>query len=122
MPASKILSFLPAAIVGLAVVSTPLLAALEPYEEDGEAAAFYPLGWSVSDVFVATAEAEVSVVRYGAAENIAIVRITSSENAAALRASGAWLVLNAQAMGGCLIGPEYDGVQSAALQNPRGVI
>jgi len=122
MPAPKALSFLPAAIVGLAVISTPLLAAFEPFEEAGEAAAFYPLDWSVNEVFLAAAQADVSIVRYGAADNIAIVRITGSDDAAALRATGAWLVLNAQAMGGCLIGPQLSDVQSAALTNSRGVI
>ena len=101
----SILAWAPAAFACLAVIFTPALAAFEPYS-GGEAAAIFPPDWTTTEVFIASAEAGAPLVRHGASANIGIVQIETDEQARALRRAGAWLVINAESLGGCLIGPE----------------
>ncbi len=94
--------FLPAIAVSLAAIGMPLLVALEPVS-DGEAAAIFPPGWTRAEVVLATAQADLSVVRFGAYANIGIVRIDDERSSAALRQAGALLLLPPGALGGCLL-------------------
>ena len=99
---SALRKFLPAIAVSLAAIGMPLLAAVEPIR-GGEAAAIFPPGWTRSDVVLATAQADLSVVRFGAYPNIGIVRLVDERSAAALRQTGALLLLPPGALGGCLL-------------------
>lgn len=94
--------YLPAVAVSLAAIGAPLLAAFEPVRGD-EAAAIFPPGWSQADVVLATAEADLSFVRFGAFANIGIVRIIDARSLNALRQAGALLLLPPGALGGCLL-------------------
>lgn len=94
--------FLPAIAVSLAAIGMPLLAAFEPVHGD-EAAAVFPPGWSHADVILATAEADLSFVRFGAYANIGIVRIVDQNSLGALRRAGALLLLPPGSLGGCLL-------------------
>ena len=92
----------PAVIVGLAVVSAPLLGLAEPVTGD-QAAAVFPPGWSHRESMVAASQADLSVVRFGAFSNIGIVEFDDREALNALRDQGAWFLLHPQALGGCML-------------------
>ncbi|WP_417484600.1 hypothetical protein [Maricaulis salignorans] len=94
--------YLPAVLVSLAAIGTPLLSAFEPVRGD-EAAAIFPPGWSHADVVLATAEADLAFIRFGALSNIGIVRIVDDSSLAALRQAGALILLPPGALGGCLL-------------------
>lgn len=96
------LAILPAILIGLAVIGTPLLNLTTPVAGD-EVAAVFPPGWEEADVLLATASADGRLVRFGSFSNIGIIRIDSEETLAGLRAQGALLLLHPQALGGCLI-------------------
>lgn len=94
--------YLPAIAVSLAAIGMPLLSAFEPVRGD-EAAAIFPPGWSHADVVLATAQADLAFVRFGALSNIGIVRIVDDASLTALRQAGALLLLPPGALGGCLL-------------------
>ncbi|WP_417467774.1 hypothetical protein [Maricaulis sp.] len=94
--------YLPAIAVSLAVIGAPLLSAFEPVRGD-EAAAIFPPGWTHADVMLATADADLSFVRFGAFANIGIVQIVDDTSLTALRQAGALLLLPPGALGGCLL-------------------
>lgn len=94
--------YLPALAVSLAAICMPLLAVFEPVHGT-EAAAVFPPGWSHADVVLATAEAELSFVRFGAFSNIGIVEIADEGSLRALRRAGALILLPPGALGGCLL-------------------
>lgn len=94
--------YLPVIAVSLAAIGMPLLAAFEPVRGD-EAAAIFPPGWSRAEVLLATAEADLSFVRFGAYANIGIVQVVDEHSLAALRHAGALLLLPPGALGGCLL-------------------
>jgi len=94
--------YLPAIAVSLAVIGAPLLSAFEPVRGD-EAAAIFPPGWTHADVMLATADADLAFVRFGAFANIGIVQIVDDSSLAALRHAGAVLLLPPGALGGCLL-------------------
>ncbi|WP_417483060.1 hypothetical protein [Maricaulis sp.] len=94
--------YLPAIAVSLAVISAPLLSAFEPVRGD-EAAAIFPPGWTHADVMLATADADLSFVRFGAFANIGIVQIVDETSLTALRQAGALIFLPPGALGGCLL-------------------
>lgn len=94
--------YLPALAVSLAAIGAPLLSAFEPVRGD-EAAAIFPPGWSHADVLLATAEADLSFVRFGAFSNIGIVQIVDAGSLSALRQAGALLLLPPGALGSCLL-------------------
>ncbi|MBR9825170.1 MAG: hypothetical protein GYB36_05120 [Alphaproteobacteria bacterium] len=98
------LAFLPAVLIGLAVVCTPLLGLFEPVEGN-EVAAVFPPGWGEADVLLASAAADSRLVRFGAFSNIGVIRIDDEDTLLALRAQGALLLLHPQVLGGCLITP-----------------
>lgn len=98
---------LPALLIALAVIGTPLLALTEPVRGN-QVAAIFPPGWDEADVLLASAAADSSIVRFGALPNIGIVLIEDETTLAALRQNGAWLLLHPQALGGCLILPRTD--------------
>lgn len=97
-------SFIPAILVSLAVVSTPLLALTEPIRGD-QVAVIFPPGWDESDVLLASAAAGTSIVRFGALPSIGIIEITDNADLGELRRQGALLFLHPQALGGCLLLP-----------------
>lgn len=94
--------YLPAIAVSLAAICMPLLSAFEPVRGD-EAAAIFPPGWSHADVVLATSQADLSFVRFGAFSNIGIVQIVDEASLTALRQAGALLLLPPGALGGCLL-------------------
>lgn len=97
------LNFLPPLLVGLAVVCTPLLALAEPVQGN-QVAAVFPPGWTHRDVLLASASADQTLIRFGSLANIGIVEISSESDMTRLRQAGALLLLDPQALGGCLIG------------------
>ncbi|WP_339740309.1 hypothetical protein [uncultured Maricaulis sp.] len=94
--------YLPAIVVSLAAICMPLLSAFEPVRGD-EAAAIFPPGWTHADTVLATAEADLAFVRFGAFANIGIVRIVDQSSLTDLRRAGALLLLPPGALGGCLL-------------------
>ena len=54
-------------------------------------------------MILATAEADLAFVRFGAYANIGIVRIVDDSSLDALRQAGALLLLAPGALGGCLL-------------------
>lgn len=111
---------LPAIAVGLAAICAPLLAAFEPVRE-AEAAAIFPPGWSHADVLLATAEADLALVRFGAWSNIGIIELADSRSAEALRRAGALFLLPPGALGGCLL-PRTSPLQASISPLPRSGI
>ena len=101
----KFSAFAPLLMVGLAVVCAPLLTLAEPLAGD-QVAAVFPPGWHERDVLLASAEAGQNLVRFGALPNIGIIEFSSASDLDRLRAAGALLLLDPQALGGCLIGAE----------------
>ena len=110
----KYSAFIPAALVGLAVVGTPLLALAEPLTGD-QVAVVFPPGWSERDVLLASAEAGQNLVRFGSLPNIGIVEFSSPADLQSLRAAGALLLLDPQALGGCLLGTEISSPSTSDL-------
>ena len=92
----------PAAICCLGVIGAPLLALAEPIQGD-QAAAVFPPSWTESDVLVAAARADLSVVRFGAFPNVGIIQFDTKDALAALRREGALFLLSPGALGGCFI-------------------
>tara|TARA_R110000868_G_scaffold6550_8_gene37084 strand:+ start:1424 stop:1798 length:375 start_codon:yes stop_codon:yes gene_type:complete len=113
-PALK--QILPVIAVSLAAICAPLLAAFEPVRE-AEAAAIFPPGWSHADVLLATAEADLAFVRFGAWSNIGIIEISDTHSAEALRRAGALLLLPPGALGGCLL-PRNSPLQASVRPLP----
>lgn len=107
-------ALIPALVVSLAVIGTPMLAVFEPVRGD-QAAVIFPPGWTQTDVITATSRADLSLVRFGAATNIAIVALDDDAAIAALRREGAWLLLPPGALGGCLLRQEDRETVLAAL-------
>lgn len=103
-PNSKFTAYLPAFLIGLAVICTPLLGLTEPVSGD-EVAAVFPPGWDEADVLLASAAAETRLVRFGAFSNVGIIRINGDAALADLRAQGAILLLHPQALGSCFSQP-----------------
>lgn len=95
-------AILPAIMVGLAVISAPLLILFIPVEGEA-AAAIFPPGWSEADVLQAAAGVDLSVIRIGATSNIAIVQLPTITAARSLRQAGALLLLPPNVLGGCLL-------------------
>lgn len=98
----KIQLLLPGLAVGLCIVFTPLLVVLDPIDEE-QAAVIFPPGWSRRDVLLASARANLSVVRFGSLQNIGIIQIDAPEAIASLRQEGALFLLPPGALGGCLV-------------------
>ena len=104
---------LPGLIVGLCVVFTPVLVAFEPVHDE-QAAVIFPPGWSNRDVLLASARANLSVVRFGSLQNIGIINLDTPEAIASLRQEGALFLLSPGALGGCLV-----RTINPSTQNPR---
>ena len=100
---TKLLRYIPVALIASLTVATPLLAAVEP-ARGPDVAVVFPPGWSGADAMRAAARAEVGVVRFGAWDNILITRRTSDDDIDRLREAGAWYILPPGALGGCLVG------------------
>lgn len=116
---SNLKKALPAIVVSLAAICAPLLSAFDTID-DAEAAAIFPPGWSRADVLLATAEADLSFVRFGAWSNIGIVEISDPDSAAALRRAGALILLPPGALGGCLL-PRSSPLQASVIPSRRGL-
>ncbi|WP_417476714.1 hypothetical protein [Maricaulis sp.] len=110
------LKFLPAIAVSLAVIGMPALAVFEPVH-GSEAAAVFPPGWKHADVVLATAQADLSFVRFGAFSNIGIVEIADAGSLRALRRAGALILLPPGALGGCLLPRDPSTPFTAAPSN-----
>ena len=97
-----IAAWLPA--IGLLLASSAGAAWLQLRVQDGPAplAAVFPPWWSSARVFEAAAAADVAVLRAGAWPALVIVRPGDPGAPARLRASGAWLLLDGRAIGGCV--------------------
>lgn len=65
-------------------------------------AAIFPPWWNATQVFEAVARAGGPFIRFGAFPFIAVTVSPDPAVAARLRAAGAFLVLDAQALGGCV--------------------
>jgi len=62
----------------------------------------FPPWWSTQQVFQAAAAAEAAIVRSTALTAILVVRPDDLDGLARLREAGAWLVMDPQAVAGCL--------------------
>ena len=112
----RLVSLLPAILVGAAVVGTPLLALAEPVR-GSEVAAIFPPGWQEADVLQAAATADAALLRFGAFANIGILRLSGDDIQTALRDAGALILLPPGALGGCFDTPRQnlaaiDGIES----------
>ncbi|GAC1346091.1 MAG: hypothetical protein NVSMB18_27350 [Acetobacteraceae bacterium] len=81
------------AFVTVAITLTP--------QADAPVAAVFPPWWEGTRAFEAAATAG-SIVRFGALRFIVVVAPEAGPIAPQLRRAGAWLILDPQALGGCL--------------------
>lgn len=65
-------------------------------------AALYPPWWSEQQVLLAAASADAAIVRLTSATGIVVVRPDQRQGLAKLRGSGAWFLLDPQAVAACL--------------------
>jgi len=65
------------------------------------AAVVFPPWWTAAQAIAAIASADAAVVRTGIVPTILIVQLTKPGGLKRLRATGAWFILNPQAVGGC---------------------
>ena len=67
----------------------------------GPVAALFPPWWSATRALVAAASAGTPV-RFGAAAFVVVVMPDTQDAASRLRRAGAWVLLDPQALGGCI--------------------
>lgn len=68
-------------------------------------AAVFPPWWTPAQTFGAAARAGGDVVRFGGLPGILVTAAGTPDLAGRLRSVGAWILLDAQALGGCTSNP-----------------
>ena len=64
-------------------------------------AALFPPWWSASEAFAAAASAHATIIRRGAWPTLVIAAAAGPDLSKRLRGAGAWLILDARALGAC---------------------
>ncbi|MEQ8586853.1 MAG: hypothetical protein RLO01_02745 [Thalassobaculaceae bacterium] len=100
---SSLLSFVPAAVAGAAMLVAATVGGLAPDEDGtGPVAAVFPPWWSAHDVMAGLARTDAAILREGFNSSIVLASSPAPGLADRLRAAGALLVLDPQAAAGCL--------------------
>jgi hypothetical protein len=98
----SLVSLLPAFGLALATLATLAYGAFRPGPPGSPVAAIYAPGTSEETAFAAVAAAGGLPIRNGGFDNIVVARADDPGFASRLLANGAWLVVDAVALGACL--------------------
>ncbi len=96
-------TFVPFTLLAASVVLTAGLAARPMPGKP--VAALFPPWWSATSAMTSAAAANGAVVRFGGFRTILILAAGDADLADRLRHAGAWLVLDAEVLGGCAAQP-----------------
>jgi hypothetical protein len=100
---SSALSFVPAAVAGVAMLVAAAVGGLAPDRNaTGPVAAIFPPWWSARDVMAGLSRTDAAILREGFSASIILASSPMPGLADRLRAAGALLVLDPQAAAGCL--------------------
>jgi hypothetical protein len=101
-------AYLPAAALALLSFLALSALSLRPPADSPQVAAVFPPGTDFPQVQARLAGTPMRLVRNGLTDWIAIVDLGGADPAL-LRGRGAWLILDPQALGGCLVRPYASG-------------
>lgn len=97
-----LMAWLPAVVLLLTSAAAMAWMHAKPGQADRPIAAIFPPWWSLGEAFQAARQADASIIRTGAWSTILVVQSSNQGFSRRLHDAGAILLLDAQAMGGCL--------------------
>lgn len=97
------MSFVPAALAGIAMLCVAVFGALAPKAEAGmSVAAIFPPWWDARDVMAGLADADAVILRQGVTSSVLLLSSDTSGLPQRLRKAGALLIVDPKAAAGCL--------------------